>query len=64
MIDLNIHLDRLSMPHCLDSWAKGIVYATFSKNKSENDDIVQTIIDEQNEQRSQVLPKKDISIYK
>lgn len=48
----------------VDQWARGIVYATFSKNKSENDDVVQTILDEQNEQRSQTNIKKETGVYK
>lgn len=47
-----------------DPWARAIVYATFSKNKSENEDVVQTIVDEQNDQRSPAHLKKDIGVYK
>jgi 16S rRNA C967 or C1407 C5-methylase (RsmB/RsmF family) len=48
----------------LDPWGKAIVYATFSKNKSENDDVVQALIDEQTEQRSQSIQKKEAGIYR
>ncbi|CAF4399414.1 unnamed protein product [Rotaria sp. Silwood2] len=44
--------------------AKAIVYATFSKNKSENEELVQTMVNEQTEQRSQQTPRKDIGTYK
>ncbi|CAF1048343.1 unnamed protein product [Rotaria sp. Silwood1] len=44
--------------------AKAIVYVTFSKNKSENEEIVQATINEQTEQRSQQTPRKDIGSYK
>ncbi|UJR27109.1 hypothetical protein I4U23_008408 [Adineta vaga] len=42
--------------------AKAIVYVTFSKNRSENDDIVHSTINEQNEQRTQ--QKKENGVYK
>ncbi|CAF1229551.1 unnamed protein product [Rotaria sordida] len=44
--------------------AKAIVYVTFSKNKSENEEIVHSTINEQNEQRSQQTPKKDMGVFK
>ncbi len=46
----------------LDTTAKAIVYVTFSKNKSENEDIVHSIINEQNEQRTH--QRKEIGSYK
>ncbi|CAF0914061.1 unnamed protein product [Adineta steineri] len=42
--------------------AKAIVYVTFSKNRSENDDIVHATINEQSENRTQ--QRKDIGSYK
>ena len=54
----------LSTMIALDPWGKAIVYATFSKNKSENDDVVQALIDEQTEQRSQSIQRKEAGIYK
>lgn len=48
---------------CLDPWAKAIVYVTFSKHKSENEEIVHATLSEQNESRSQ-HQRKDIGIYK
>jgi hypothetical protein len=44
--------------------AKAVVYVTFSKNKSENEDIVHTTINEQSEQRSQQTNKKETGGYK
>jgi 16S rRNA C967 or C1407 C5-methylase (RsmB/RsmF family) len=43
--------------------AKAIVYVTFSKNKSENEEIIHTAINEQNE-RSHQSHRKDVGIYK
>jgi 16S rRNA C967 or C1407 C5-methylase (RsmB/RsmF family) len=48
----------------LDTLGKAIVYVTFSKNKSENEEIVHTAINEQNEQRSQQAQRKDLASYK
>jgi 16S rRNA C967 or C1407 C5-methylase (RsmB/RsmF family) len=44
--------------------AKAIVYVTFSKNKSENEEIVNTTISDQSEQRSQHTQRKDLGNYK
>ncbi|CAF2132402.1 unnamed protein product [Rotaria magnacalcarata] len=43
--------------------AKAIVYVTFSKNKSENEEIVHATVNEQTEQRSQT-PRRDGGFYK
>ncbi|CAF4494503.1 unnamed protein product [Rotaria socialis] len=43
--------------------AKAVVYVTFSKNKSENEEIVHATVNEQTEQRSQT-PRKDAGFYK
>jgi len=48
----------------LDTLAKAIVYVTFSKNKSENEEIVNAAISEQTEQRSQQTQRRDIGSYK
>ncbi|CAF1409652.1 unnamed protein product [Adineta ricciae] len=42
--------------------ARAIVYVTFSKNRSENDDIVYSTVNEQNELRAQI--KKENGVYK
>lgn len=47
----------------LDLPGKAIVYVTFSKNKSENEEVVHAILNEQGDQRS-LTPRKDIGIYK
>ena len=47
-----------------DSHGRAIVYVTFSKNKSENEDVVNMILDEQNEQRTQTGQKKENTIYR
>ena len=46
----------------IDTVARAIVYVTFSKNRSENDDIVYSTVNEQNEQRAQI--KKENGVYK
>lgn len=48
----------------LDTSAKAIVYVTFSKNKSENEEIVQSTINDQNEPRAQQTQRKDTGSYK